>query len=281
MGPYGHVGLVADEFVDRLAEDERLIIDRNVDSGGLVSSFKDLELADQSRLSPNVIDFYENTTQYDLNLWVDWNPFFRPFGSLVQRLYSLRLQQLNLPLRPLEVSRGLSSEVVTLTDPRSGQIRYTIWYRVIRSSGQVMYSGIYTTCKLPCGRVCVKAIFPLPRGSATVLLEPSVGDDGALRLVSSGTRYGDPGFYFLVQDSKGGHWAQYVRSFREQLNVFDEGDQRLRAEHELTLWRRRVLEIHYEMNLRPESQKSDEMEVDQSSRTERIPAQGLDVRGRQ
>ncbi len=250
MGPFGNVDTIADDFVARLASDEHLEVERDVKTGGLLPSMRDLALpeSDYGRLCPAVIDFYENTTRYDLDLWIEWNAYFRPFGGLIRYLYSRRLKQLNLPLRPLEVSRGISSQVLRLRNPDSGDIKYTIWYRTLKSNGQVIYSGVYTNCTLPSGEVCVKAIFPLPRGNATVIMSPAVGPAGELRLASSGMKYGDPGFYFLLSDSKGGYWAQYIRSFREQIDVFVDEQDQLRAEHALTLWKRRVLEIHYKMN---------------------------------
>jgi hypothetical protein len=249
MGPFGNVDAIGDDFIGKLASDENLTIERDVKAGGILASMRDLglEQSDYDRLSKAVIDFYENTAKYDLDLWVEWNMFFRPFGGLVHRLYSRRLEQLNLPLKPLEVSRGVRSEVVTLREKTSGDVRYTIWYRVLKSSGRVIYSGVYTTCTLPDGRICIKAVFPLPRGNATVIMSPAVGADGALELTSSGSAFGDPGFYFLLNDSKGGYWAQYLRTFREKLTVFVDEENQLRAEHVLSVWKRRALEVHYRM----------------------------------
>jgi len=249
MGPFGNVDSIADDFIARLAEDEHLDIERKVKTGGLLSSIKELNLPESEfeRLSPQVIDFYENTTQYDLELWIEWSTYFRPFGGLVQYLYSRRLKQLNLPLRPLETSRGINSELIMLRDSQSGEVKYTVWYRVLRSNNHVIYSGVYSTCVLPCGKACVKAIFPLPRGNATVIMSPTVGPNGELHLDSSGEKFGDPGLYFLLEDSKGGYWAQYIRSFREHIEVFADDRDELRAEHSITLWKQRMLEIHFKM----------------------------------
>ena len=254
MGPFGNVDIIGDDFITKLASDENLEIERNVQSGGLIPSINELELSvrDQKRLSSDIIDFYEKTALYDLDLWVEWKSCFRFFGGMIQKLYSNRLKQLNLPLNPLEVSRGISSELVRLRDRKSGKVKYTLWYRVLKSTGQVVYSGIYSTTKLPSGKACIKAVFPLPRGNATVIMEPTIGPKGELQLSSSGEKYGDPGFYFLLNDSKGGHWAQYIRSFREKLEVFKDDLGQLRAEHSLTLWKKQVLEMHYKMNLKKE-----------------------------
>lgn len=252
MGPFGNVDAIADDFIDRLAQDEQLIIERDVKSGGLVSSMLELEssLSDDARLNPIVVDFYENTTQYDLDLTIRWSVFFRLFGWLLRRIFSSRLEQLNLPLTPSEVSNGIQSEVVTLRDVGTGAKKYTIWYRELKSTGRVLYSGVYGTCCLPSGQVCIKVVFPLPRGNATVFMKPSVGQSGELHLTSAGRGFGDPGFYFLLNDSKGGHWAQYIRSFRERIDVFVGSDGQLRAEHTMTLWNCRVLTIQYQMHRR-------------------------------
>lgn len=35
IGPFGDVDIIADHFIDRLARDENLTVERNVESGGL------------------------------------------------------------------------------------------------------------------------------------------------------------------------------------------------------------------------------------------------------
>lgn len=249
MGPFGKVGSIADDFVTQLAEEEGLIIERNSASHGLISSIKELKLSDaeSARLSQDIIDFYEKTTLYKLDFSVRWNPLFKIFGNLVMSLFSNRIKQLNIPTKNLEKSDQIKSEIITLKEPTSGVVKYTIWYRTIVSTGQVLYSGVYSTCMLPSGKVCIKAVFPLPKGNATVIMLPSVGSKGELCLDSSGKKFGDPGFYFLLNDSKGDFWSQYVGSFRDHLNVYcDNGN--LFAEQTLTLWHHRVLRLNYEIH---------------------------------
>jgi len=248
MGPFGKPGVIADDFVNKIAEDEGLIIERNAASHGLIVSIKELKLldADSARLSPKVIDFYEKTGLYKLKFSVKWSPLFKIFGKLVKYLFSNRIEQLNIPTNNVESSKQINSEIITLSDP-AGKLKYTVWYRTFKSSGQVLYSGVYTTCTLPSGKACIKAVFPLPNGNATVIMLPSVGPNGELRLDSSGKKFGDPGFYFLLNDSKGNLWSQYISSFRDQLNVcYHEGN--IIAEQTLTLWHWRVLRFNYEID---------------------------------
>jgi hypothetical protein len=250
MGPFGKPGAIADDFVNKIAEDEGLIIERNVASHGLIS-IKELKLsvAESGRLSQKVIDFYEKTGFYDLKFSVKWNPLFKIFGKLVKYLFSNRIEQLNIPTSNVESSKQINSEIITLSDPKSKEVKYTVWYRTFKSTGQVLYSGVYTTCTLPSGKACIKAVFPLPNGNATVMMSPSVGPNGELCLDSSGKKFGDPGFYFLLNDSKGDLWSQYISAFRDQLNVCcHEGN--IIVEQTLTLWHWRVLRFNYEIHLK-------------------------------
>jgi hypothetical protein len=248
MGPFGKPGDIADDFVSQLAEKENLIIDRSLTSVGLLRSIKELQLSDTEsmNLSKNIIDFYENTSHYKLKFSARWNPLFRVFGNLVAILFSNRIKQLSIPTNNIEGLEEISSQIIALIDRTSGEVKYTIWYRKLISTGQVLYSGVYSTCKLPSGKVCIKAVFPLPNGNATVILEPSLGQNGELVLDSSGKKFGDPGFYFLLNDSKGGYWSQYIQSFCDQLKVYHR-DGHMYAEQNLTLWRRQVVRFNYEM----------------------------------
>ena len=119
-------------------------------------------------------------------------------------------------------------------------------HRSLRSSGQPIYSGVYATSILPAGKTCIKTVFPLPNGNATVLMTPSVGQNGELILESSGKKYGDAGFYFLLKDAKGEYWTQYTKSFRDQL-ILRSTNGILSAEQVLTLWKKEVLRFNYKI----------------------------------
>ena len=78
-------------------------------------------------------------------------------------------------------------------------------------------------------------------------MKAGITEQGGLDLVSSGREFGDPGFYFLLRDSKGRHWAQYIRSFRERIGVYVDEDGVLRADHTLSLWGLTALRLHYKI----------------------------------
>jgi hypothetical protein len=204
-----------------------------------------------------VIDFYEHTADYELEAWFEWSGAFRPFGRGLARIFSRRLQQLNVPLSGLETSRGITSEVINLRDRETGDVRYTAWVRQLLSTKNVLYAGSYSLCSVPVfsGR-CVKVVFPLPNGNAMVIMYPESHSDGSFSVTSSGQGFGGPGFYFTVRDGKG-VWARYVQTMRESIRVFPSGGGEVRADHTLMLWGTTFLRSHYRLR-RPPVAKTDD-----------------------
>lgn len=248
FGTFGEVSGIGEKFIHQLAEKEDLTIIRKSNSKGLLDSILSLNLSENEikKLPKNVIDFYEKTSEYKLQLNVKWNPIFKIFGYVVNRLFSQRINQLNIPTNNIQSSENLTSEIIELVAKNTNEVKYTIWLRKFQSTGKVIYSGIYTTCLLPSGITCVKAIFPLPKGNATVILKPSVGEKNELILNSSGNKFGDAGFYFLLNDSKGNCWSKYIKSFTDKLIVSDENE-KLKARQTLKLWHLKVARLEYEM----------------------------------
>lgn len=245
VGPIGGIGGIADKFISRIAEGENLEIRRNIPGSGLIDSFDDLNQA----INPRIEAFYKRTIDFDLDVWTQWKPIFGSFGYIIHRLFSKRIQQLNLPQKSLDTSLGIQSEIIGLIDPQ-GQTVYRIWFRRLKKTGEVVYSGIYTHCRIPSGEKCLKVIFPLPQGNATVIMRMSCDSNGNLNLDSKGKHYGDPGFYFLVEDRKGIMWKHYLPGFHEQIFVYEDDEGVLRADHSMNLWKYRAYDLHYKIKER-------------------------------
>lgn len=250
LGPIGSPDLIGDKFIHKLAETEKLDIRKNVVGSGLMDDFSvlDLDSKTMARLHPEVINFYEHTSDYDFEIWSEWKGVFRPFGWLLAIIFSRRLQQLNLPLSSMDSAKGIQSNIIKLHDPNSASNKWTIWYRILKSTGNVIYSGVYTTTTLPRkeGRF-LKVIFPLPNGNATVIMRVEVLEKGELLLSSDGRKFGDNGFYFTLTDHKGKYWARFVRSMHEWIKVYVDDQQILRADHHLKFWGFPFLELHYKI----------------------------------
>lgn len=251
IGPFGNLNIIGEDFIHQFAEKENLFVEKNSKAKGIIPSMLNLNLADTefTNLPKDVIAFYENTTNYNLNFSVKWNPFFKFFGILINKLFSNRINQLNIPTKNIADSELLKSEIINLIDLESNEIKYTFWFRSIESSGQVIYSGAYGVSNLPSGKTCVKAVFPLPNGNATVFMTPTVGENGELILDSSGKEFGDAGFYFLLKDSRNEYWSKFIRSFRDCLIIGSENDF-ISAEQTLTLWHIKVLTFYYKIKLK-------------------------------
>lgn len=246
-GPFGEVDCISDDFPAVLAQRASLDLVKNAPGSGLLSSFDLLALSpeDRARLHPDIPRFYERTTEYTLDVWSRWNPLFCPIAGLLVGLYSRRLQQMNLPLDPLDTAHGMSSDLVQFCEQGTAEVRYTLWLRRLKASGHVAYAGFYSTCQPPGHPVCVKTVFPLPRGNATFIMAPTVTADGALVLSSAGKQFGDPGFYFLLRDARGRLHARYNRTLKEAIRVFVAPSGELRGEHIVWFLGCEILRLSY------------------------------------
>jgi hypothetical protein len=252
-GPVGRPDGIGADFFDLLARAESLEVSEGGNSRGLIQDLSTLagDGFEPAQVHPQVRAFYEQTAAYEMESWAEWCGPFRLFGWLLARLFSRRLQQLNVPLSPLDPSLGTSTRVVHLLDPRTGAIRYTGWVRRLHGTGNVLYAGSYSVERIRgFNRPSLKVVFPLPNGNAQVHLRPEVDDSGALLVISAGTRFGDPGFYFTVQRPNG-MWARYVRTMRETIRVYPALDDGVRADHTMWLWGMVFLRLHYRSRRRP------------------------------
>src|SRR5690349_17260391 len=198
-GPVGDPAVIGDAWLER----ERHHLAARLDDGTrLLASFDALasDHFDPSALRPEVVDFYERTAQYRLQVWAQWSPAALPFGWLLSAVFARRLQQLTLPLRPLDVAYGMDSRVLAFRRDEA-QVA-AAWLRTLRSTGQTVYSGCYSIAALPDSTTpSIKVAFPLPNGRLSIFLRPSVDGDGALVLTSPLAPFGDDGAYLVVCDA--------------------------------------------------------------------------------
>jgi len=250
IGPMGKPTEIGKNFFHEFADDADLEIDASSPDRGLVQDFHALSDPgfDANSVNANIIDFYEHTSAYDLDVWAEWQAAFRPFGSLIALIFSRRLQQLNVPLSALDASHGMTSDIIQLVDKATKEVLYTAWVRQLKGSGNVLYAGSYSFCQPPqCSRLCVKVVFPLPNGNAVVIMKPKVHSDGSFSLTSAGDGFGEPGFYFVTRNADSSTSARYVRAFREVIRVYAAEDNAVRADHVLKLWGMPFLRLHYRL----------------------------------
>jgi hypothetical protein len=246
-GPIGDEVIGDAPYAD-VAARHGLTIERHAKDAGLIPELAALrgEHFDPDRVDPRVREFYEHTTRFALDVWSQtYFPSNLALFLLVTTI-SRQVNQLNFPLSPLESAHGMSSEIIALRNP-DGSLRYTGWFRTLGDAARVLYTGFYMTERTPNRGPCVKVVFPMPYGNATVVLAPQVGPDGALVLDSSGKRFGDPGFY-RVHDRGGGRvriWQ--IRTLRERFRVYVDDHGVVRCDHSVRFLGLPVLSLHYKM----------------------------------
>src|SRR5206468_7399915 len=124
-------------------------------------------------------------------------------------------------------------EVLPLRDA-SGNAVHTGWRRRLISSGRLIYSGFYTTTQPPLSPSrCVKVVFPLPHGNATVVLRPEHDANGRFSLVSGGRRFGDIGFYRILELDGERLKVRYLKTLRERFELYTDQQGVLRCDHQV------------------------------------------------
>lgn len=246
--PTSHGPTVADSW---LAEEAALHgghIEDDLPEAGLLPDMSALDGPEfgAAELDPRVRDFYEHTAAWRMEVWTSWAPLFWVPGELVARLFGRRVEQLALPMRPLEVAHGMDSRVTVIRDGSGRQVA-AAWLRTLRRTGRYVYSGAYSTRLLPgADQPSIHVAFPLESGNVQVFLRPSVAPDGALALTSPAGPFGRDGAYVVVED--GGRTYAARVPIHESFRVYVDPSGVLRTDHELRLGPAVALRLHYRLD---------------------------------
>ena len=255
----GESGRIGAGIYQRIADAEHLEL-RTPAAAGLISDFETLR---GPGFNPDVVDsrirhFYEHAAAYNLEVWSEVYLIGRFFLWLLVEFLSTHMDQLNFPLSSLDVAKGMSSEVVQLVDRATGEVRHTGWLRRLKSSGRVIYAGLYSVCRVPNEEnPVVKVTFPC-RGSANVYLRPVAHPDGSFGLDSSGSGWGRSGFYRIVKAGPDRWRVRNFRTLHELFHVYVDDEGVLRCDHKITFVGLTILRLHYKMTLVEPSAESDE-----------------------
>ena len=245
LGPTGGP-TIGDRSYDETAKAEGLSVERHAREGGLVPDFGALASPtfDPTRVNPKIRDFYERTAAYRLDTWATtFFPARLALWALVTTI-SRKVDQLNFPLDGLDTAHGMTSEIVLLRET-SGRTRYTGWFRKLLRTGKVIYTGYYMTTVPPLqSGACVKVVFPMPNGNATVILRPENDETDGFRLASAGRGHGDVGFY-RVQRAGEGLRVWYIRTLHENFRLYVDQEGSVRCDHEVRFLGMPVLTLHY------------------------------------
>lgn len=247
-GPLGGRERIGTGIYERVAQAEGLLI-RTPPNAGLLENFNVLRGPNfnPDSVHPDIRHFYEHAGEYQLDVWSEVSLTGRFFLWLLVEFISRRMDQLNFPISSLEVAKGMTSEVVQLVEPATGRVVNTGWLRRLKSSGLVIYAGLYSPTQLPDeAGPSVKVTFPC-RGSANVYLNPVAHPDGSFGLVSSGSTFGRTGFYRMIDGGPDHYIVRHVRSLREVFHVYVDAEGVLRTDHTVFFLGLSIIRLHYKM----------------------------------
>jgi hypothetical protein len=214
---------------------------------GIIASRDDLAGPefDPERAHPQVLEFYEHTTRFALDIDPEWRLWVRPGYLLYRTVVARPLGQASVPMNQREVMRGIRSRIDTISGV-DGAVSVRGWIRSFADDDEPILVGIYTTYRHH-GRGYVSVGFPLPDGSFTATLAPRARPGGGLTLDSRGA------------DDHAGHYLTYidpaneelttlaVHGFAEQLDVYVE-DGELRANHAFWVFGFPFLTLRYRIS---------------------------------
>ena len=144
-------------------------------------------------LSPAIIDFYENTTDYRLFTEVHWLNWFKPFAC-VYRLISKWVKQINLPLSSRKVE--MTGTIVEINEQMDGRDCPRAWVRKI--DGDTVFVALYSSHE-HLGRTYMNIALPLPWSTMTGVLDLQQVDD-ELELTSKSNQSSDAGIYLAIHN---------------------------------------------------------------------------------
>ncbi|RME22901.1 MAG: hypothetical protein D6798_14675 [Deltaproteobacteria bacterium] len=209
---------------------------------------------DVGRLHPDVIAFYEQTADFDLDVRGDWHVPFRLAGRLWADGIARAMGQLGLPA-PGTVLQGaaLTSRIVDVDDARDGRSGVRGWVRRWRDTGRPLYLAAYAEHVRDGVRV-MNIAFPLPGGNLTSVLHLSHDDTEAPGGIVLSSRSddgggGQPGIYLVF----GGHGHRLPMD--ESIHVWPETSPAadgtcLRARHHMWLLGMEFLTLDYRIRRR-------------------------------
>ncbi len=218
-----------------------------VEEAGLLPNLDALagEGFDPSLVGPEVRDFYERTSRYDLSVRIGWSGAFKHPPRTLIYLVGRNVGQFDIPLSPSTVR--MENELIHLRNPATGETPNVGWLRRSAATGEAMLAGLYTTCGLPRARGrFFKGVYPLPGGSATTIFRPENRPDGSFALVSDGRRFGEAGYY-RIHRTNGALRVKHV-PMSETIHVCVDSEDALRARHAFAFCGVRFLTLHYDIS---------------------------------
>ncbi|MGP4078913.1 YndJ family protein [Pseudalkalibacillus sp. R45] len=191
------------------------------------------------KFHPEIVSFYENTLNYDLDSHTEWQPGFITFSKLYKAI-SRRIGQINLPLNGTDHIR-MTGKIVPVQSDKDGREDVRAWIRTTEDE-EPIFAAAYSS-HVHEGERYMNIAMPLLFGNMTGILKMDLIGEAGLRLASfTKHRKGDEGIYYHCP------WFTLKLPIDEHFHVwFDVGANTLRANHHMRLLGKPFLKIEYEI----------------------------------
>ncbi|EQB36625.1 hypothetical protein M948_16465 [Virgibacillus sp. CM-4] len=187
-------------------------------------------------LSQMIIDFYENTKNYQLFAEVRWKNWFKPL-AIIYRQISRIIKQLNLPLSSRR--QEMTGAIHSIDDRMDGRTNVRAWVRKIKN--EVIFVALYSSHQNN-DQTYMNIALPLPGTAMIGILELSQYGE-KLQLSSKKLKYeqADSGIYLIV--GKG----LFKLPIEETFEVEETNEGKLKAKHQMWLFSIPFLNIDYDI----------------------------------
>ena len=186
-------------------------------------------------VSPLIIRFYEQTTDFSLYASVHWHRWFKPFAFVYSSI-GKRMQQINLPLRSERVE--MTGDIYTLNEGLDDREKVRVWERKVGE--QTIFTALYSQHTTN-GRTYMNIALPLPYATMTGVLELHA-IDGGLRLTSKRTDSASDAGVYLSFTRKG----LFKLPLEETFFIEETKDGTLKATHRMWIFSLPFLTIDYD-----------------------------------
>ena len=188
-------------------------------------------------VSPLIIDFYENTKEYELKATIHWSRWFWPFAFLYEKI-SRRVQQIHLGMgNRLERMYG---EIVAIKDEKDGRNDVRAWVRK-NEQNETIFVALYSQHEYN-EETYMNIALPLPYANMTGILK--FRNDKNNLIITSRLRNsarGDEGIYLHNR------FFTIRLPLAETFTIREKATTTLTAHHQMWLFGVKFLEIDYEI----------------------------------
>ena len=236
--------------------EDRGFVDTEKKVVGMVDSLDDYEgeLFDIIKIHPQIIKFYEQTSQFELVVTSKWRTGFGLLSRIYRKL-SKKMGQMNFTSDGEKIEGLLTNKLVAIKEENDGRMNVRAWVRSYKETNETLYAAIYHHYHFE-NRTLMNIAFPIYKGNMTSVMrmeEVPQNDWSNLRLTTFplGLTKEHEGIYLVLKGFP-------IRlPFNETIYVYPAHDNtdagktevRLMANHKIWIFGIHFLTLNYSMRL--------------------------------